>query len=148
MSNPLGQGLDCCGVFQNQTPEPSEHEPTPIMDNSSHHPSEEGDVVPDMLPKSSTDGSVIKPKRQYKDSWVGQSTFTLNTSGSHDATIESSKVAEDLADFAEHDDNSNKTWSRLFVENVLMKVRHDIYAVHIMCSRKDTCLPYHFIFYI
>ena len=83
-----------------------------------------------MLPKSSTDGSAIKPNRQFKDTWVGQSTYTLNTNGSQDATIESSKVAEDLADFAEHDDNSNKTWSRLFVENILMKVRHDIYAVH------------------
>lgn len=84
-----------------------------------------------MLPNNSTDqtiGSPIKSNRHFKDSWVGQSTYTLNTSGSHDGirTVESSKVADDLADFAEHDDNSNKTWSRLFVEKVLMKVRHDI----------------------
>ena len=76
------------------------------------------------------DGDEIKALGDY-DSYVNRSnkikagfgwnnynasSYTLQTV----STIESNKVAENLADFAANDPMNNKTWARIFTENVLM----------------------------
>jgi hypothetical protein len=57
-------------------------------------------------------------RNRIRESWTSPSVFTIETVG----TMDSSKVANNLSDFAENDDDSKKTWMRYFVEKFWMKV--------------------------
>ena len=59
--------------------------------------------------------------KQLKEGWSGNASSQYVLASTN--TFESAKVADNLADFAENDDTSKKTWSRRFVEKRLMKVR-------------------------
>eukprot|EP00557_Chaetoceros_sp_GSL56_P010713 CAMPEP_0176478664 /NCGR_PEP_ID=MMETSP0200_2-20121128/1309_1 /TAXON_ID=947934 /ORGANISM="Chaetoceros sp., Strain GSL56" /LENGTH=987 /DNA_ID=CAMNT_0017874621 /DNA_START=38 /DNA_END=3001 /DNA_ORIENTATION=- len=74
---------------------------------------------------NNTDIEVVKvssrQKRKHtitKEEWTSPSVFTIETVG----TMDSTKVADNLADFAESDEDSKKTWMRYFVEKIWIKL--------------------------
>lgn len=66
-----------------------------------------------------TPGDGRRKNKLIKEGWTSPSVFTIETIG----TMDSTKVADNLADFAENDEDSKKTWMRYFVEKFWMKVR-------------------------
>ena len=89
----------------------------------SGHSSEAREIVLD-VPSPDDEVEVLLSPKQHRNSinrgWVAPSELSLNTL----ETMET-KVASELSDFCKADDDSQKTWSRRFVEKVLVKVSSD-----------------------
>jgi hypothetical protein len=89
----------------------------------SGHSSEARDIVFDVTSPDVEVEVLLSPKQHQnniKSGWVKPSELSLNTL----ETMET-KVANELSDFRKADDDSQKTWSRMFVEKVLIKVSSD-----------------------
>jgi hypothetical protein len=71
-----------------------------------------------------------KKNKLIKEGWTSPSVFTIETIG----TMDSTKVADNLADFAENDEDYKKTWMRVAVEKFWMKVSLLIFVRGLMKS--------------
>ena len=69
-----------------------------------------------------TPGRGRRNNKLIKEGWTSPSVFTIETIG----TMDSTKVADNLADFAENDEDSKKTWMRFAVEKFWMKVNKSV----------------------